>query len=388
MNENDASYILHHMNESDLPNNAVSPPIFQTSIFCFPSFGDFRDAIHDEVNQCLYTRGNNPTVLLAEEKIAALENAERAKLVSSGTAAISNAIMAFVKAGDHVVCVENAYGWAENLLANYLPRFGVSATFVDGTDTDKIFASVTDKTKVIYLESPTSLTFKLQDLPAIAAEAKKRNIKTIIDNTWATPIFCKPISMGIDIVLHSATKYLGGNSDILAGVIVGSKADIDFIQKQEFMQMGTVPDPFMAWLLIRGMRTLHIRMKAHYEGALKTARYLEAHPKVDSVLYPMLDSFAQIELSRKLFKGGSGLFSFQLKSKKIDHIEKFVDSLKLFKRAVSWGGYESLIFPNAVKYQNSADCPIDRIGLIRLHIGLEDPDDLIKDLEHALNQID
>jgi cystathionine beta-lyase len=388
MNQKDTSYILHHMNESDLPNNAVSPPIFQTSIFCFPTFADFRDAINDEVNHCLYTRGNNPTVMLAEEKIAALEGAERAKLVSSGAAAISNAMMAFVKSGDHVVCVENCYSSAEVLLAKYLPRFGVTATFVDGTNTEKIFAAVTEKTKVIYLESPTSLTFKLQDLPAIAAEAKKRNIKTIIDNTWATPIFCNPISMGIDIVLHSATKYLGGNSDILAGVIAGSQADIDVIQKQEFMQMGTVPDPFMAWLLLRGMRTLHIRMKAHFESALKIANYLETHPKVDLVLHPMLDSFPQIDLSRKLFKGASGLFSFQLKSKNVDHVAAFVDSLKLFKRAVSWGGYESLIFPNAVKYQNPAECPADRIGLIRLHIGLEEPDDLIDDLENALKHID
>lgn len=388
MDRKDISYILHHMHEEDLPGNAVSPPIFQTSIFCFPSFAEFRDALNDEVNHCLYTRGNNPTVMLAEQKIAALEGAGRAKLVSSGSAAISNAIMAFVKSGDHIVCVENCYSWAEILLTKYLPRFGVTTTFVDGTDTDAIFAAVTGKTKIIYLESPTSFTFKLQDLPAIAKEARKRNIKTIIDNTWATPIFCNPLSMGIDISLHSATKYLGGNSDILAGVITGSKADIDLIQKQEFMQMGTVPDPFMAWLLIRGMRTLHIRMKAHFDGAMKTAAYLETHSKVESVLYPMLDSFKQIDLSRKLFAGGSGLFSFQLKCKKIDQIEEFVNSLRLFKRAVSWGGYESLIFPNAVKYPNPADCPADRIGLVRLHIGLEDPEDLIKDLDDALKYID
>ncbi len=388
MNQKNISYILHHMNEDHLPGNAVSPPIFQTSIFCFPGFAEFRDALNDEVNHSLYTRGNNPTVMLAEEKIAALEGAERAKLVSSGVAAISNAVMAFVKAGDHVVCVEDCYGWAAVLLNKYLARFGVSVTFVEGTDTDEIFAAVKKETKIIYLESPTSLTFKLQDLPAIAQEARKRNIKTIIDNTWATPMFCNPISMGIDISLHSGTKYLGGCSDIVAGVITGSKADIDLIQQQEFLQIGTVPDPFMAWLMLRGMRTLHIRMKAHYEGAMKTAKYLESHPKVESVLYPMLDSFKQIELSRKLFRGGSGLFSFQLRTKNIEQVAKFVDSLQLFKRAVSWGGYESLIFPNAAKYQNAADCPPDRAGLIRLHIGLEEPENLIEDLDNAMKHID
>ncbi len=387
MDRKNLSWILHHMGEEALPEGAVSPPIYQTSIFCFPDFAHFRDAINDEVNHSLYTRGNNPTVSLAEEKIAALEGGERAKLVSAGVAAISHAVMAFVEAGDHVVCVEDAYSWTKTLLSSYLPRFGVKATFVEGCDPEEIFRAVRPETKVIYLESPTTFTFKLQDLDAVAAFARKRGIKTVIDNTWATPIFCNPIAHGIDLVVHSGSKYLGGASDIIAGAIVGSKADVDLIQKKEFLQLGTVPDPMMAWLLMRGMRTLHIRMNAHYEGTLAVARHLEKHPKVASVLYPMLDSFAQAPLARKLFTGGSGLFSLRLGTDRVAEVARFTDSLTLFKRAVSWGGYESLVFPDAVRYPDIASVPADRAGLVRLHIGLENPADLIEDLDRALSSV-
>jgi cystathionine beta-lyase/cystathionine gamma-synthase len=233
MKETSLSYILHHMNEDDNPFGAVSPPIYQSSIFGFKSFAEFREAINDEVNHSLYTRGNNPTVMLAEQKLAALEGAERAKLLSSGSSAISHAIMAFVKSGDHVVCVQDCYSWCARLLENYLPRFGVSHTFVDGLDTAELIAAIKPETKIIYLESPTSLTFKLQDISEIAAEARKRGIKTIADNTWATPIFCNPVKLGVDIVVHSASKYFGGSSDIIAGGVAGSKEDIDLIQGQE-----------------------------------------------------------------------------------------------------------------------------------------------------------
>jgi cystathionine beta-lyase len=387
MEQKNLSYILHHMNEDSLPENAVSPPIFQTSIFCFPSFAAFQEAITDEVNHFLYTRGNNPTVTLAEQKIAALEGSERAKLVSSGVSAIVHSIMAFVRSGDHVVCVEDCYSWTRVLLKDYLARFKVSVTFVEGTDPDKVIAAFRKETVVLYLESPTTLTFKLQDIPVLAAAARQRNIKSIIDNTWATPIFCNPISLGVDLVVHSCSKYLGGASDIIAGVIAGSKDDIDLIQKQEFLQIGTVPDPFMAWLMLRGLRTLHIRMKAHYEGAMAVASYLEKHPKVQSILYPMLDSYNQKDLARRLYRGGSGLFSFNLKTRKLEDVIHFVDALKLFKRAVSWGGYESLIFPSAVKGGSSGNASFDAVGLIRLHVGLEAPEELIADLDNALRYI-
>jgi cystathionine beta-lyase len=378
------SYILHHQGEDNLPYGAVSPPVFQTSIFCFPSFGEFRAALGDEVNRSLYTRGNNPTVNLVEEKLAALEGAERAKIVSSGVSAISHAIMAFVESGSHVVCVEDCYSWTRTLLSSYLARFGVTVTYVEGTVTEEIFAACRPETRLIYLESPTTFTFKIQDIPVIAREARRRGIKTIIDNTWATPVFCKPHEMGVDLVVHSGSKYFGGASDIIAGVIAGSKADIDKIQAEEFLQLGTVPDPFMAWLMLRGLRTLHIRMEAHFKGALDAASFLENHPRVESVLYPFLASHPQAALVKKLYDGGSGLFSFRLRVKSQDEVARFTDRLRLFKRAVSWGGYESLVFPYAVKYPVGADIPPERLGLVRLHIGLEKPEDLIADLEEAL----
>jgi len=386
MNDNNLSHILHHLGEDDNPFGAVSPPIYQTSIFSFKSFADFREALNDEVRSSIYTRGNNPTVMLAEQKLAALEGAERAKLLSSGSSAISHAIMAFVKSGDHVVCVRDCYTWAGILLESYLPRFGVSHTFVDGSAPSEVLNAIKPETKVIYLESPTSLTFKLQDLGEIAAEARKRGIKTITDNTWATPVFCNPLKLGIDLVVHSGSKYFGGSSDIVAGVVAGSKADIDLIQKQEFLQFGTVPDPFMAWLLLRGLRTLHIRLKTHYENTLQVASYLEKHPRIESVIYPMLPSHPQHGLAKRLFRGGSGLFAFRLKTRELSDTVRFTDGLRLFKRAVSWGGYESLVFPNAASYKGG-DIPPDRLALVRLHIGLEQAENLVEDLENALRGV-
>jgi len=382
--EKSISYILHHLDEDALPRGAVSPPIFQTSIFCFPSFSAFQEALNDEGNHLLYTRGNNPTVQLVEEKLAALEGAERAKLVSSGVAAISHGIMVFLKSGDHVVCVEDCYSWTRTLLSSYLARFGVTVSYVEGTVTEDIFAACRPETRLIYLESPTTFSFKLQDLPAIGREARKRGIRTIIDNTWATPLFCRPIEQGIDLVVHSGSKYFGGSSDIVAGVIAGSRENIDRIQATEFMQVGTVPDPFMAYLMLRGLRTLHIRMEAHFRGALRVAEFLEGHPLVEEVIYPLLPSHPQYGLARQLYSGGSGLFSFRLRVKDQGDVARFTDHLRLFKRAVSWGGYESLVFPYAVKYTNPGEIPPDRLGLVRLHIGLERPEDLIADLREAL----
>ena len=378
-------YILHHLGEDELPFNAVSPPIFQTSIFSFRSFEDFHEAICREDEHYIYTRGNNPTVKLLEDKIAALEHAEASKLVSSGVAAISAAVMSFLKSGDHVVCVNDSYSWTKKLFTDYLSRFGVEHTFVEGVNPEDFANAVKSNTKLFYLESPTTFTFKLQDIEKIAVIAKKYGVKTIIDNTWATPIFLKPIELGVDIVVHSASKYLGGNSDLVAGVISGKKEDIKHIFNTEFLQLGYVPDPFMAWLILRGLRTLHIRMKTHFENALYIAEYLEEHPKVESVLYPFLKSYLQYNLAVRQMKGGSGLFFFFFKTHSLEKIKQFTNSLTLFKRAVSWGGYESLVFPEAVKYTDNEQK--EDISLIRIHVGLEEKEALKEDLDKALSLI-
>ena len=381
------SEILHHLGERDFPSNAVAPPIFQTSIFCFKSFEDFQAALADEAHNFLYSRGNNPTVNLCERKLAALEHAERAKLVGSGVAAISCAILSQVKSGDHCVVVDNSYSWTRYMFNEYLPRFGVSATFVEGTKIEQFEEAIRPETKVIYLESPATFTFKLQPLKQVAELAKAHHIKTIIDNTWATPFYQNPIDPGIDIVVHSATKYLGGNSDLIAGVIMGSEEDITHIFNTEFLPLGPVPDPFMAWLIMRNLRTLHIRMPVHFSNALGLAEFLESRDDVESVLYPFLPSFPQYDLAKEQMRGGSGLFSFRLKTRDVEKIKKITNSVKFFKRAVSWGGYESLFDPAATQFAPGKPIPDDRVSLIRVHAGLEDLDLLRKDLEQALDSV-
>jgi cystathionine beta-lyase len=381
----DYSYILHHLGEHELPFNAVSPPIFQTSNFCFDSFESFQDAITAGESHLIYSRGNNPTVSLVEQKIAALEKAPRAKLLSSGVSAIAASIMPFVKTGDHVVCVEDCYSWTRRLLESYLKRFGVEHTFVEGSNPAEFEAAIQPNTRVIFLESPTTFTFKLQDIASVARIAKSRGIKTVIDSTWASPIFMNPIDYGIDLVVHSASKYMGGHSDVVAGAVAGNADDIVQIFKTEFQQLGTVPDPLMAWLVLRGLRTLQVRMLTIFEKTLYVARYLQAHPAVESVFYPFLESHPQYTLARTQMRGGGGLFSFRLKTRDIASVKRFTNSLKVFKRAVSWGGYESLVYPAAVRYRS--DPPQDRISLIRLYVGLEDKEALASDLDQALEQI-
>ena len=375
--------ILHHYKEENLPLGAVSPPIFQTSIFSFKSFDDFSKALNDETNNYIYTRGNNPTVNILEEKIAALENGEKAKLFASGVAAIASSVMAFVKSGDHIISVKDCYSWTWKLFEEYLSRFKVEHTFVEGTDIEEIKDAIKPKTKIIYLESPTTFTFKLQDLKQIAIIAKKKGIKTIIDNSWATPYFQQPINMGIDLVVHSASKYLGGHSDLVGGVVIGKKEDIEHIFKTEFLNIGAVPDPFIAWLILRGMRTLHIRMQKHFDSTMKITKYLSSHSKIEKVIYPFLRSYPQFELAKRQMSGGSGLFSIKLITGDVDRIRKFVDKLHFFKKAVSWGGYESLIFPYALH----PEAPDNLKSLVRIHIGLEDPDLLIEDLKNALKYL-
>ena len=387
MAKKNISEILLHQGELDLPFNAVSPPIVNTSIFCFKSYEDFRDALADETTHYLYSRGNNPTVNLCEEKLAALEGAQKAKLVTSGMSAITLSILSCLKGNDHVVAVKDSYSWTKYFFHTYLKRFGVTVTYVEGCNISDFENAIQDNTRLIYLESPTTFTFKLQNLKEVATLAKKHNIKTIIDNTWATPFFQNPISYGIDLVVHSASKYIGGNSDIVAGVIMGSKKDIDKIFETEFQPLGPAPTAMQAWLIMRNMRTLHIRMPYHFNNALKVAKFLEDNDKVESVLYPFLESFDQYDLARTQMSGGSGLFSFRLKTRNLEDVKKFTNSLKYFKKAVSWGGYESLVFPAAVKYQDEGPIPEDRISLIRIHVGIEDASILIDDLNNALKGI-
>ncbi|NBB22746.1 aminotransferase class V-fold PLP-dependent enzyme [Runella sp. CRIBMP] len=368
--------------------NAVSPPIVQTSNFVFNDFASLRAAFEDEMSAYLYSRGVNPTVDILRQKLAALDEAEDCLVLNSGASAIFCAVMSNVQAGDHIVSVHKPYTWAWKLFDNILPRYNVSTTYVDGTLIENFEAALQPNTKVIYLESPNTLTFDLQDLAAVAQLAKSRGIVTIIDNSYCSPLFQKPHRFGIDLSLQSATKYIGGHSDTVAGVLTGSKAMIKQIFDREALNTGAFISPFNGWLLLRGLRTLPIRLKHISESTHKVVAFLKNHPAVERVYFPLDPDFPQYELAKKQMTGACGLVTIALKVERYDQIEKFAKTLKHFLLAVSWGGHESLIMPKcAGLHPQEFDAQNPEHHLVRLYIGLEEVDYLIEDLKQALNSL-
>ncbi len=372
----------HWGEDRALYRGAVVPPIYQNSLFTYPDFNTRFEQLGNPDNYD-YTRYSNPTTEIAEAKIAALEGGEKARCFGSGMGAISGAILSCVKAGDHVVCVDSIYGPTRLFLVNYLNRFQVETTFVDGVDPLEWQSACRPNTRVFMLESPSSLIMRQQDLGAVAAIARERGISTICDNSWASPLFQRPIEFGIDIVVHSATKYLAGHSDIVAGVAVGRADRLQRMVEQEGCLLGAVLDPFAAWLLIRGIRTLPIRMERHERSARTIATRLAEHPAVSRVFYPGLAQDSQGDLTRRQLRGCSGLLTIQLADRRKQAMATFVDRLKYFGIGCSWGGFESLVVPVTVLAKR-----IDEVGgdvwLARLHIGLEGVEDLWDDLAHAL----
>lgn len=357
---------------------AVTPPIFQNTLFAQSH------ELKGEEPEFVYTRINNPTIEIAEKKIAALEEGQEARCFSSGMGAISAAIMHFVKAGSHVVAVDSIYGPTRDFLEIYLARFGVETTFVPGHNTDEIESAIKKNTVLIYLESPSSLVFSLQDLEAVAKLARAKGIVTIIDNSYSTPIYQNPIKFGIDLVVHSATKYLGGHSDIVAGVVIGKKDVMDGLRNEERAMLGSCMDPHQAWLLIRGLRTLPLRVKQHQENAMAVAAFLENHPRVKYVLYPGLKSHPQYDLGKKQMEGYTGLMSFELTGGK-ESVGGLLKNIRHFRHGCSWGGYESLIAPVGLgKNQEELKRSCVTGGMIRIHVGLENVNTLIEDLDRCL----
>ncbi len=382
----DISHIINQLGEErENYFNAVSPPIIQSSNFAFKNFRAFKSAMANELGNHIYTRGNNPTVAILRKKLAALEKAEDALVFSSGAAAIANAVISQVQAGDHIVCVQNPYSWTHTLLSKFLSRFGVEHDFVDGRNLDAIQSAIKSNTKVLYLESPNSLTFELQDLKACAAIAKKHKLISIIDNSYCSPYYQNPISLGIDIVVHSGTKFINGHSDVVNGIVCSSKVIINKIFHHEFMTLGAIISPNDAFLVMRGLRTMPLRMERSFTTALKVIAFLKEHPKVEKIMFPLDPSFDQYELAKKQMKGCAGFFTFSLKADSMEKVELFFSKLKRFLLAVSWGGHESLILPIAALYgiEGRPD-PVIPWNLVRMYIGLEEADVLIKDLETAL----
>ncbi|TWR27339.1 aminotransferase class I/II-fold pyridoxal phosphate-dependent enzyme [Mucilaginibacter pallidiroseus] len=383
----DISYIINELGEERGSYfNAVAPPIIQSSNFTFNTVDDFRNALGDEFEANLYSRGNNPTLNILRQKLAALDGAEDALVFSSGIAAITVPVLALLKQGDHIISVDNPYSWTVKLFKNFLAKFGIETTFVDGTKTENFEFALRPNTRLIYLESPNTFSYDLQDLQAVAVLAKQHGIITMIDNSYCTPLFQQPAKLGIDLVAQSATKYIGGHSDVVAGILTGSKALIKKIFDHEFMNTGASLSPHSAWLLIRGLRTLPLRLQRSFESTGKVIAWLKQQPQVDKVLWPFDGDFKQADLARQQMTGCGGLFSFTLKDSTLPKIEAFCNNLKHILMAVSWGGHESLVIP-AIAGIAKTDYDIGnfRHQLIRVYVGLEEPEYLINDLKRSLN---
>lgn len=366
--------------------HAIAPPVIQSSNFCYPTVSALRKAVENEFTSPFYTRGYNPTVAILRKKIAALEGAEDALVFASGTAAIVASVMSVVKAGDHAVCVQKPYSWTNSLFNKYLNHYGVTATMVDGSETRKIESAVKDNTKLIYLETPNSITFELQDIAAVSSFAKPKGIAIIVDNSYSSPICQNPIKLGADIVLHSASKYIGGHSDVVAGVVCSTKVRIESMFMKEYMNLGAIISPHDAWLMIRSLRTLELRVN---KSAMETQKVVDAladHPKIEKLYYPFSKNNPQLTLAKKQMKSGTGLFSILVKTDERG-IERFVDSLKRFRLACSWGGYESLAYPFCAMEEEGRKMSFLPVNLVRFYVGIDDASLVIADIEQALEKV-
>lgn len=385
----DLSYIINELGEDrEMYFNAVAPPIVQSSNFAFKTVEEMRQLMLDEYSGFLYSRGMNPTLEILRKKLAALDGAEDALVFSSGAGAIFAAILSQVKHGDHIVSVRDPYSWAKHMFEIILPRFGVQTTFIDGTDIENFERARQSNTTLVYLETPNSFTYELQDLTAVANWAKEHQIVSIVDNSHCSPLFQSPVSMGIDLALQSATKYIGGHSDVVAGVLTGSKQKMEKIFKSEYLNVGSAIAPMNAWLLIRGLRTLELRLKKCDTSAQLIFPRLKEHAAIERIYFPFDPDFPQYDLAKKQMKGAGGLVTIQLKTRDLAKIELFCNSLKHFLMAVSWGGHESLVFPscaNVLPSEFDGENPKHR--MVRIYFGLEDTEYLWDDLKQALDKL-
>jgi cystathionine beta-lyase/cystathionine gamma-synthase len=400
------TYVVH--DQHDIRHQgAVTFPIYQNSSFTFANYDDFDAASSRFFDHFVYSRGNNPTVRELEKRLAELEGGEEARCFASGMAAISAAVMSVVKQGDHIVCVDQAYGPARTLMGSYLFKFGITCSFVDGTSIGAIAAAIRPNTAVLYLESPTSMNFSLQDLEACVQLARQTGAATIIDNTWATPFFQNPLRFGIDLVVHSISKYIGGHSDVTGGAVIGSRESLERLNQNEFMLIGGLMTPHTATLVTRGLRTLPLRLERHQKNGLQIAEFLQTLPYVRKVNHPGLTFHPQHEFAVRQMEGFSSLFSFETDIP-MQEMRTWAGMLEYFRIGVSWGGYESLVTvlplqPDVITASVPSHETAQSAGaisaspevitaagstvLVRLYVGLEDLDDLICDIRSAFEKI-
>lgn len=381
MNPSIYTKAVHDVHDSR-HQGAVVFPIYQNSLFTF-------DRHINPGHPYYYSRGDNPTVQELEKKLAALEGGERARCFASGMAAISSSILSTVNQGDHIVCTNQVYPGTRQLLEIYLTRFGVETTFVAADSLEQIEAAIKPNTVLLYLESPTSFVFDLQDVRACAALAKKAKITTIIDNTWSTFCYQQPLSLGIDMVVHSLSKYIGGHSDAIGGVVIGTKEALERINAQEHQLLGGIMTPQTASLMLRGLRTLPLRMQRANETGLAVASYLASKPYL-RLNYPGHPSHSQYKIGADQMTGFGSLMSFEINVSR-ETMYNWADCLKYYRIGCSWGGYESLVIVlghPADFMSRTAEPKSCESALVRLFCGLEDSADLIADLEQAFKTLE
>ncbi|HVO02184.1 MAG TPA: cystathionine beta-lyase [Candidatus Cybelea sp.] len=378
---------LTHSGNSPFENHGiVNPPVYHASTVLYRTMAEMQQKESRPFDYITYGRTGTPTTLAFERAIADLEEADRAIAMPSGLAAIAGALFSFLKTGDHILMTDTTYFPTRKLCDHQLAKLGVSTTYYDPMLGAGIEALIQPNTRVIYLESPGSHTFEVQDVPAIVAVAQKHDCITMIDNTWASPLFFKPLNFGVDLSIHAATKYIVGHSDTMMGTIA-MREKYFYTVKSQVHGMGYAAGPDDCYLALRGLRTLSARMAQHQQSALQIAAWLQHRPEVERVLHPAFPGTPGHEIWKRDFKGSSGLFSVVLKPCSQAQLAAMLDGLQLFQMGYSWGGYESLVVPSNLGKARTAKPWKDEGPMLRLHVGLEDPEDLIADLDDGFARL-
>ncbi|MCX6173932.1 MAG: aminotransferase class I/II-fold pyridoxal phosphate-dependent enzyme [Ignavibacteriales bacterium] len=379
---------LIHSGQFEDQFGSATIPIYQTSTFKFKNAQHGADCFSGASDGYIYTRISNPTIRALEKNIAELENGFDGIATSSGMSAITSVYMALLGAGSHIISTASVYGPARGVLEKDFSRFGVEADFISTTDINKIVSSIKKNTKVLYIETPANPTMEITDIRACADIAKKNNLILVVDNTFATPYLQKPLDLGADVVLHSVTKFINGHADIVGGIVVTKGKELYEKVRHSMVYMGCNMDPHQAYLVIRGLKTLALRVERCQENALKVARFLESHPKIAWIKYPGLESHPQFILAKEQMSGFGSMTSFGVKGG-LEAGRKLMDSVRLATLAVSLGGVETLI-QHPASMTHAAVSKKDKINagitddLVRLSVGIEDVNDIIADLSQAL----
>ena len=378
-----------HAGEPRDTYGSLIPPIYQTSTFYFDSTDDAVEACGDYAESFAYSRITNPSLDYMEQKLAALEHGKGAVSYASGMGAVAGALFAALQCGDHVIFTKAKYSGTEDITSDWLPRFGIEHDSFRADHLEELESLIKPNTKVIYVETPANPTMVLVDLAEVAKIAHRHGVKVFVDNTFATPYNTNPLDLGVDVVIHSLTKYIGGHGDLLGGAVISN--DTEFLRQCRLgtlMHFGAVMAPFTAFLICRGIKTLGVRMRQYNENALKIARWLEADPRIGTVRYPFLESNPQYDIAKKQMRGGGGMITFDVKGG-LEAGKKFINSLKLCTLAVSLGDTETLVEQAAAMTHTMIPKEVREAagitdGMIRMSVGLEDPDDIIADLDQAL----